>query len=172
MFQNPEIAIDDLPDMADLDWQSLHPRFVRRMQVQHGLVALVPLVGATVFTVLLPAPLLVTVLLWVLVVSFAIAFFTWPGISIPRQGYTVRDKDIVFKKGVVWRSVTAIPYNRIQHVETSSTPLDRKFGIAALQLFTAGGSGGDLKIHGVGADVAEQLRVYVLNKVGASIENH
>ncbi len=172
MFQNPEIAIDDLPDAENLDWESLHPRFVRRMQVQHGLIALVPLIGATAFTVLLPAPLLVIVILWALVVSFAVVFFTWPSIAVPRQGYAVRDKDVVFKKGVVWRSVTAIPYNRIQHVETSSTPLDRKFGIAALQIFTAGGSGGDLKIHGLGADNAERLRVYILDKVGASIENH
>jgi len=172
MFQNPEIAIDDLPDAENLDWENLHPRFVRRMQVQHGLIALAPLIGATALTVLIPAPLLVTVILWVIVVSFAIGFFTWPSVSIPRQGYAIRDKDVVYKKGVVWRSVTAIPYNRIQHVETSSTPLDRKFGIAALQIFTAGGSGGDLKIHGLGADNAERLRIYILNKVGASIENH
>lgn len=172
MFQNPEIAIDDLPDAENLDWENLHPRFVRRMQVQHGLIALAPLIGATAFTVLLPSPPLIIVILWTLVVSFAVVFFIWPSIAVPRQGYTVRDKDIVYKKGVVWRSVTAIPYNRIQHVETSSTPLDRKFGIAALQIFTAGGSGSDLKIHGLGADNAERLRVYILDKVGASIENH
>lgn len=172
MFQNPEIAIDDLPDAENLDWENLHPRFVRRMQVQHGLIALAPLIGATAFTVLLPSPLLIIVILWALVVSFAVVFFAWPSIAVPRQGYSVRDKDVVYKKGVVWRSVTAIPYNRIQHVETSSTPLDRKFGIAALQIFTAGGSGGDLKIHGLGADNAERLRVYILNKVGASIETH
>lgn len=172
MFQNPEIAIDDLPDAENLDWENLHPRFVRRMQVQHGLIALAPLIGATAFTVLLPSPPLIIVILWALVVSFAVVFFIWPSIAVPRQGYTVRDKDIVYKKGVVWRSVTAIPYNRIQHVETSSTPLDRKFGIAALQIFTAGGSGSDLKIHGLGADNAERLRVYILDKVGASIENH
>lgn len=172
MFQNPEIAIDDLPDAENLDWENLHPRFVRRMQVQHGLIALAPLIGATAITVLLPAPLLLIVILWALVVSFAVVFFAWPSIAVPRQGYSVRDKDVVYKKGVVWRSVTAIPYNRIQHVETSSTPLDRKFGIAALQIFTAGGSGGDLKIHGLGADNAERLRVYILNKVGASIETH
>lgn len=172
MFQNPEIAIDNLPDAENLDWENLHPRFVRRMQVQHGLIALAPLIGATAFTVLLPSPPLIIVILWALVVSFAVVFFIWPSIAVPRQGYTVRDKDIVYKKGVVWRSVTAIPYNRIQHVETSSTPLDRKFGIAALQIFTAGGSGSDLKIHGLGADNAERLRVYILDKVGASIENH
>ncbi len=172
MFQNPEIAIDDLPDAENLDWENLHPRFVRRMQIQHGLIALAPLIGATAFTVLLPSPLLIIVILWALVVSFAVVFITWPSIAVPRQGYTVRDKDVVYKKGVVWQSVTAIPYNRIQHVETSSTPLDRKFGITALQIFTAGGSGGDLKIHGIGAANAERLRVYILNKVGASIENH
>jgi len=170
MFQNPEIALDDLPGMEDLDWQKLHKDFVRRMQVQHALVALAPLAGATVFTVLLHALLIPTLFLWALAVSFAIVFVSWPRISVPRRGYVVRDKDIVFRSGVIWRSVTAIPYNRIQHVETSNTPLDRKFGVATLQLFTAGGSGGDLKIDGLGAEVAEQLRIYILDKVGVSIE--
>ena len=95
---------------------------------------------------------------------------TWPALAVPRRGYAVRDKDIVFRKGILWRSVTAIPFNRIQHVETSNTPLDRKFGVATLQLFTAGGSGGDLKVDGLGAEVAEQLRIYILGKVGVSIE--
>jgi membrane protein YdbS with pleckstrin-like domain len=66
--------------------------------------------------------------------------------------------------------VTAIPFNRIQHVETSSDPIDRKFDLATLQIFTAGGSGGDLKINGLEKDTAEQLRVFILQKVGASIE--
>ncbi len=170
MFQNPEIAFDDLPGMEDLDWQKLHKDFVRRMQVQHALIALAPLAGATVFTVLLYALLIPTLFLWTLAVGFAIVFVSWPRISVPRRGYVVRDKDIVFRSGVIWRSVTAIPYNRIQHVETSNTPLDRKFGVATLQLFTAGGSGGDLKIDGLGAEVAEQLRIYILDKVGVSIE--
>ncbi len=77
----------------------------------------------------------------------------------------------MFRSGVFWRSVTAIPFNRIQHVETSSTPLDRQFNISTLQLFTAGGSKGDLKINGLGKDVAEQLRVFILKKVGISIES-
>ena len=72
---------------------------------------------------------------------------------------------------MIWRSVTAVPFNRIQHVETSNTPLDRKFGLATLQLFTAGGSSGDLKIDGLGDDIASQLRVFILDKAGASIEN-
>lgn len=171
MFENPEIAIDDLPDMEELEWGKLHPDFVRRLQVQNALFALVPIVGATAFSIFLRAFLIQTVLLWVLAIGFASVLLIWPTISVPRRGYVVRDKDIVFRSGVIFRSVTAIPYNRIQHVETSNTPLDRKFDIATLQLFTAGGSGGDLRISGLGMDVAEKLRVHVLDKIGASIEN-
>ena len=170
MFQNPEIALDDLPGMEQLGWQKLHPDFVHRMQVEHALIALVPLAGATFFGVFLHLPLMPTVILWTLAIGFAIFFVFWPRISVPRRGYVVRDNDIVFRSGVIWRSVTAIPYNRIQHVETSNTPFDRKFGVATLQLFTAGGSGGDLKIGGLGAEVAEKLCIYVLDKVGVSIE--
>ncbi len=170
MFQNPEIALNDLPGMEELEWQKLHPDFVRRVQVEHALIALAPLAGAAVFSVLLNFPLLQSTILWILAIGFAIFFVTWPRISVPRRGYVVRDKDIVFRSGVIWRSVTAIPYNRIQHVETSNTPLDRKFGVATLQLFTAGGSGGDLKIDGLDAKVAEKLRIYILEKVGVSIE--
>ena len=84
----------------------------------------------------------------------------------------MRAKDIVYKSGVFWQTVTAIPFDRIQHVEKSSTPLDRRFEIATLQLFTAGGSGGDLKIHGLAADLAEQLRIFLLERVGAAVEHH
>ena len=37
MFQNPEIALDSLPDMENLDWQQIHPRYARRLQVERAL---------------------------------------------------------------------------------------------------------------------------------------
>jgi hypothetical protein len=115
-------------------------------------------------------PVIVIISLWSTFVIVSATLMIWPAIAVPRRGYVVRDKDIIFRSGVIWRSVTAIPFNRIQHVETSSDPLDRKFKLATLQLFTAGGSGGDLKIDGLDADTAEQLRTFILRKAGASIE--
>jgi len=172
MFRNSEIALEDLPDMEDLEWLPMHTSYARRMQMERLIITVIALIGSAVPTVVVGSAFAPSVPIWVLVIVFAIPFLSWPIISVPRRGYVVRDKDIVFKSGVLWRSVTAVPFNRVQHVETSNTPLDRKFGLANLQIFTAGGSGGDLTISGLGADVAEQLRVYVLDKVGASIENH
>ena len=172
MFENPEIALDDLPAVQDVDWQPMHPRFARRQQVERLIIVFFALLGSMVPPLLIGERFAPTVPLWLLVILFAIPFLAWPLISVPRRGYAVRDKDIVFRSGVFFRSVTAVPFNRVQHVETSNTPLDRRFDLANLQIFTAGGSGGDLSIAGLGADTAEQLRVYILEKVGASIENH
>ena len=172
MFRNPEITLDDLPAVQSLDWHSMHPRYARRLQAERLMIVLVALVGSFLAPIFVGDALAPSVPLWALVILFAVPFLGWPLIAVPRRGYAVRDKDIVFKAGVLWRSVTAVPFNRVQHVETSNTPLDRRFGLANLQIFTAGGSGGDLSIAGLGADTAEQLRVYILDKVGASIENH
>lgn len=171
MFENPEIALEELPVIEKLDWQLLDSRFVRRLLVERIVVVLLVGVASLLPGILLGDRFSPPVPPWVFAILFAIPFLAWPFIAVPKRGYVVRDKDIVFRSGVVFQSVTAIPFNRLQHVETSSTPLDRKFDIAALQLFTAGGSGGDLKIEGLTAGVAERLRVYVLSKVGASVES-
>lgn len=171
MFENPEIALDELPRTDELDWERLHPLYARAMRVASAIILTIIAVAITALNFVPKIPLApVAVLYSLLAIATAVAM-TWPGISIERRGYVLRDKDILFRKGVIWRSVTAIPFNRIQHVETSSTPIDRKFGLATLQLFTAGGSGGDLKIDGLGKDVAESLRVFILNKAGAAIEH-
>lgn len=172
MFQNPEIALDELPGTEEADWQKLHPQFVRRMQIQALIMLGISTVAIIIAKIVLGIPLLPILLLYALLVIIAIASLAWPALSIRHRGYVLRDKDILFRKGVLWRSVTAVPFNRIQHVETSNTPLDRKLGLATLQLFTAGGSGADLKIEGLGKDVAERLRLFILDKAGASIENH
>jgi len=171
MFQNPEIELDALPGIEHLDWQSLHPAFRRRLRVHLGIVLLIIAIAFAIPTFFLGFPILVIATLWSSFTIVAAALLVWPAIAVPKRGYVVRDKDIVFRSGVLWRSVTAIPFNRIQHVETSSDPLDRKFDLATLQLFTAGGSSGDLKIDGLGKDVAEQLRAYILKKVGTIVES-
>ena len=171
MFHNPEIALDELPDTDDVQWQALDPAYKRLRRLQNSIGILAAAVPLGTLTVAADLPLLPAAVLWAFWVIFATLLLVWPGISLPKRGYVLRDKDILFRKGVIWRSVTAIPFNRIQHVETSSTPFDRRFDLATLQLFTAGGSSGDLKIDGLGRDTAEQLRVFILEKAGTSIEN-
>ena len=171
MFRNPAIALDDLPNAEAVEWQQLHPRYAAAIRVAATIALTIVAAAVTIAQIALDIPLAPTVMLYFALLIVITSAMIWPGISVQRQAYVLRDKDILFRKGVIWHAVTAIPFNRIQHVETSSTPLERKFGLATLQLFTAGGSGGDLKIGGLGKDVAEKLRVFVLNKAGSAIEH-
>jgi membrane protein YdbS with pleckstrin-like domain len=171
MFENVEISLDELPAVGDLEWQSLDAAFRSRMIVERLITAAFLLTGGIVVSTVPPVPFYPSLLIIVGVVVAAAVLMIWPFIAIPRMGFVVRDKDIVYRSGVFWRKVTAIPFNRIQHVETSSSPLDRRFKLASLKVFTAGGAGGDLKIDGLGKEQAEQLRTLVLEKAGASIES-
>jgi membrane protein YdbS with pleckstrin-like domain len=174
MFENAEVSLQSLPRADSMEWQAMDPKFVRR-KLADGAIGLIFVVVAvaTLQTILSAAGDDVSFgWLWLFVLAYGVSSLAWPFINVPKRGYAVRDKDIIYKSGVFWRTVTAIPFNRIQHVEKSSTPLDRRFNLATLQLFTAGGSGGDLKIHGLSADTAESLRTFILNKVGSSIEQN
>lgn len=171
MFENLEVTLESLPRAGEVDWLPLDQSLKTLQQLQAVLVMLavaIPLAFVTIFSEIPAQPAIAFWAVWVIVLAVLLA---WPPIALPKRGYVLRDKDLLFKKGVIWRSVTAVPFNRIQHVETSNDPLDRKFGLATLQLFTAGGTGGDLKIDGLAADTAEQLRLFILQKVGRSIEH-
>ena len=174
MFVNPEVPPESLPGAEALDWQPLHPRFVRRLQagalLRIGVLAAAAAVihflatsadaGVAIRTV---AGLLLP--MWAVVAVLAAWALIWPTIAVPRRGYVVREKDLLHKSGVLWRSVKAVPFNRVQHTKTDSGPLDRRFGLANLSVFPAGAGGH--KIRGLGSDTAEELRVYVSARIEA-----
>lgn len=177
MFENLEIAQEDLPKADSVNWLPMDQKFLRRLMAQSSITLVVISIAIAVlsmffrFLLMDEGPDVSFGFIWLIVPLLGIPLFVWPVISVPRIAYAVRDKDILYKSGVFWQTVTAIPFNRIQHVEKSSTPLDRRFDIATLQLFTAGGAGGDLKIHGLSAATAENLRVFIIEKVGTSVEH-
>lgn len=171
MFENPEIAIGELPAADNLQWRPLDQRYARRLQLE-ALITTAILSAGILGLWLVPLPLGRWIpIAWIGVFIAGLSGILWPLVSVPRKGYAIRDKDVVYRSGVFWRTVTAVPFNRVQHVETTSTPLDRRFAQAALQLFTAGSSGGDLKVKGMPAEVAESLRLYILEKAGAPVEH-
>lgn len=177
MFVNPEVPPDALPSAEDLDWQPLHPRFVRRLQTGALLrVAVLAAAAAAIHFLATSAdagPVIralagVLPAMWTVVALLSAWALIWPMIAVPRRGYVVREKDILHRSGVLWRSVKAVPFNRVQHTKTDSGPLDRRFGLANLSVFPAGAGGH--KIRGLGADTAEELRVYVSARIEAEAE--
>ncbi|MFI8263998.1 MULTISPECIES: PH domain-containing protein [unclassified Streptomyces] len=71
--------------------------------------------------------------------------------------YAERADDLLISRGVLWRAQTVVPYGRMQLVEVTSGPLERRFGLASVQLHTAAAAT-DAKIPGLVPAEAQRLR--------------
>lgn len=84
--------------------------------------------------------------------------------AFPKKKYALRERDIIYTKGLLWWERTSIPFNRIQHAELKQGPLERIFKLHSLKIFTAGGQSSDLVIPGLPEDTATRLKEFVLGK--------
>ncbi|MBH0008329.1 PH domain-containing protein [Salinibacterium sp. SWN1162] len=72
-------------------------------------------------------------------------------------GYMLREDDLVFRRGLMFRRVVAVPYGRMQLVDINRGPLDRAVGLSELKFVTAAASTG-VVIPGLPEQDAEELR--------------
>lgn len=70
--------------------------------------------------------------------------------------------ELMYKQGLWWKKQTALSFSRIQHIDISHGPLERKYDLATIKFFTAGGAASDLKIPGLPSAQAELLRSEIL----------
>ena len=141
--------------VGDGTWHQLAKQYVWVQLIANGSVLLIVLAATLVVTLLLGWT-------WAWFVGGAVIALTLWGILItPRQarsyGYQLRADDLVFRRGILWQRVVAVPYGRMQLVDITHGPLDRGFGIAQLKLVTAAASTG-VTIPGLTQDAAERLR--------------
>lgn len=136
-------------------WSQVSPRLAtaRRavLVVALGLVTL-PVVGVAAalgrwwpLLLLLPAVALGAWVWWVV------------GRQVRAWGYAESEDDLLIRKGVLFRSMVVVPYGRMQYVDVQAGPLDRRLGIATVQLHTAS-AGTDAAIPGLPPEEAARLR--------------
>jgi membrane protein YdbS with pleckstrin-like domain len=72
-------------------------------------------------------------------------------------GYAERADDLLVRSGVLFRKLVVVPYGRMQLVDVTAGPLDRRYGIARVQLHTAAATS-DAVIPGLVPPEASRLR--------------
>lgn len=98
--------------------------------------------------------------------GFFLLALWYPSLSFDRWGYELRDEDLLIQRGVLFRSLTAIPTARVQHVDTRQGPLEQWIGLARVQIYTAAGMGADGIIPGLDLRDAEALRDELVRRHG------
>jgi membrane protein YdbS with pleckstrin-like domain len=123
--------------------------------LQNALLLIVVIVAAVVLALVLHQS-------WVWIPGAALTLLIVATMVIlPRQaraiGYMLRADDIVFRKGILWQRMIAVPYGRMQLVDITQGPVDRGFGISQLKMVTAAATTG-VQIPGLTQAAAEALR--------------
>jgi membrane protein YdbS with pleckstrin-like domain len=136
-------------------WQRVSPKYV-----------IVDLIGYLISGIVMVALSLVPLLAfeWELgwlppAVVGAIALLT--AALTPRRvrsiGYQLRADDLLFRRGLMWKRVVAVPYGRMQLVDINRGPIARLVGLSELKFVTAAAASG-VVIPGLPEPVAEELR--------------
>jgi membrane protein YdbS with pleckstrin-like domain len=126
-----------------------------------GSLPVIALVSATT-----PMPPL---MIWALAIAWSVATagltwlsYQWPGIAYRHTAYSVGTDGFEIRRGVFWRAVINVPRSRVQHTDVSQGPLERRFGLGALVLYTAGTDHARIDLGGLAYETALALRDHLL----------
>ncbi len=171
-FENNQIDIEALPSLEAINFTPLEKGYLNVRVISLFIFTALVLAGYFGFTQVasndIPKEIrlvLPYVLLVLIVVLFIVSI-----LGVKRKGYALRDRDIVYKKGLLWKSITTVPFSRIQHCEVKQGPIARLFNLAVLHIYTAGGSSSDISIPGLLPDTAQTMKSFVLQKIKSEEE--
>ena len=139
LFTNVQLDLQKLPEADRLEMIPLEPAYKTLRYISGGIIAIILLLVSWAVILFEPRSWPYGFYAGGLISVLALWIIFYYGISFRFMGYAVREKDITFKSGWLWRSVTTVPFNRVQHCDLKQGMLDRRFGLSKLTIYTAGG---------------------------------
>lgn len=140
----------------DAGWVRVSPRLALARRI-----VVLPLVLVVVAAVIVALALAVAPWAAALagLVGLLVAVWAWwlIGRQVAAVGYAERGDDLLVTRGIMFRELVVVPFGRMQLVDVRAGPLDRRFGIARLQLHTAAATT-DASVPGLPAAEAQRLR--------------
>lgn len=152
------------PDEVTRGYIELDPRFVGLSRLEAGIVyaiiLTVAVIGGSILFRVIPFPFLLLIpVAWMLIAAVSLlSTVWWPKWEHARWTYRIDDDVVELRYGVVWRTAVLIPRSRLQHVDLHQGPLERRWGLATVEIHTAGTRNASHKIPGLDVEVANALR--------------
>ncbi len=164
-FTNETIDTSNLPRYEAVELTKLHPSYWKEVLVSKGLLLLgigIAVILGLIFIEELADDKLLVVSIYV---AFVLVFLFISYVAFKKKAYAFRNHDVIFRSGIIATNTMVIPYNRVQHVALHEGFIARFFGLAKIEIFTAGGVSSDLEIPGIAKEQAEDIKQLLMGKI-------
>ncbi|WP_299071829.1 PH domain-containing protein [uncultured Paraglaciecola sp.] len=166
-FDNPRVHLHQLPTIVTLDKQRLSEKYASLNRlINLSFTLFLCVMGLLLYwqpLVQLPHTLRDSLPLIIWVVALVGLLLTWIIYASDQcKFYTLRELDLHYASGLFFRKIVSQPITRIQHMELKRGPIERKVGLARLQVFSAGGAMHTFEIPGLPIETAQQIRQFIL----------
>ena len=80
--------------------------------------------------------------------------------------YRIDAYGVEIARGRFWQRLITVPHARVQHIDVVRGPLERRFGLATLVIYTAGHEHSEVKLEGLSHEAALALRERLVKEKG------
>ncbi|MEQ6124802.1 PH domain-containing protein [Pseudotenacibaculum sp. MALMAid0570] len=160
-------VVTDLPDISKVEFQRIHKNYLKVILINTFFVFIPVFIGLVFFInkkLNESIPEYITLIYVLFFMVFALIFL-YLIVGFKRRKYALREKDLSYKSGVIVKTITTVPFSRIQHVEIDEGPISRYFGLSSLSVYTAGDSSDDLDISGIKKEEALRIKEFISSKI-------
>lgn len=166
-FTNSQIYSDTLPSIEDVVLKPISKQYIKIILI-HKFLMYAIFFAMLIFGRFFAQNQVFQDYFWLLlliVCLFCAANLTVALLAFRTYKYAIREHDIIYAQGLIFRSITTVPIVRIQHIEESRSWLSRQFDLATLNIYTAGASGSDLIIKGLEHQEARRINDFISGRI-------
>jgi len=163
MFENQVVNFDEIPKSEEVSFVSLHNDYGKIVKFNSAVTFILGVAVAVVLYFLIEEAEKFYGIATVLLLAGLLSIL--PLLSYRRKKYAFRKHDVLFKKGLLYKSIHISPYIRLQHVIIRQSWLAKRLGLATLSLYTAANNHSDISIPGLTLEEAERWKSFLLNRL-------
>jgi membrane protein YdbS with pleckstrin-like domain len=149
-FTNQTIDTTQLPRFEEVQFSSLHPSYWKVSLIFIAILFLILCTGLGYGVFFEPKIAIYKLELSILLITFIILVIVFSRIGFLKKGFAFRNHDVLY---------------RIQHVALHEGMISRFFGLAKIEIFTAGGDSSDIEIPGILKEHAENIKQLLMGKI-------
>ena len=164
---NHQIYLEEINERIDqvenLHYQPVEPLY-RNVQMILTAITYLILAGLALLLLLLDNPVWCLIAEGIIIASLAVNLLILRKAWI-FKGYALREYDLSYRSGIIFPTITTIPFNRIQQVGTKQNPISKLFKLYSVEAVNGAQLEAAISIPGLTEEKANQIKNIIIEKM-------